>query len=54
MDERGIPDVLDRLLFAERRCCLLCSEATPERCHRRLVADRIAAAWGIGPVVHLV
>jgi uncharacterized protein (DUF488 family) len=54
MDERGVPDVLDRSLFADNRCCLLCSEAMPEQCHRRLVAERLAAAWDIGPIIHLV
>ena len=54
MDERGVPASLDRALFAERVCCLLCSEATPERCHRRLVAERLGRAWGDVEVVQLV
>ena len=54
MDERGVPRALDREMFAERPCCLLCSEATPERCHRRLVAERLAGAWDGVEVVHLV
>ena len=54
MDERGVPASLDRRLFAERPCCLLCSEATPERCHRRLVAERLAAHWPDTTVIHLV
>jgi uncharacterized protein (DUF488 family) len=33
--------------------CLLCSEATPERCHRRLAADYLAEAAGGATVVHL-
>jgi uncharacterized protein (DUF488 family) len=33
--------------------CLLCSEATPERCHRRLVATYLAEAWGGVEIVHL-
>lgn len=32
---------------------LLCSEAAPERCHRRLAAEYLAAAWGTGEIVHL-
>ena len=32
---------------------LLCSEATPERCHRRLAAEYLAAAWGDVEIVHL-
>ena len=54
MDERGVPASLDRELFAGRTCCLLCSEAMAERCHRRLVAERLARSWGGVEVVHLV
>ncbi len=54
MDERGIPQTLDRGLFAERPCCLLCSEATPDRCHRRLVAERLARHWRETEIAHLV
>ncbi len=32
---------------------LLCSEATAERCHRRLAAEHLAAAWGGLQIVHL-
>ncbi|MFF2488035.1 DUF488 family protein [Microbacterium sp. NPDC058062] len=32
---------------------LLCSEATPERCHRRLAAEYLAASWGNVEIVHL-
>lgn len=54
MDERDVPAALDLTLFAARTSCLLCSEATPERCHRRLVADRLAPALGGVSVVHLI
>ncbi len=53
MDERGIPSTLDRALFEQTACCLLCSEATPEQCHRRLVAERLAARWPNVTIVHL-
>jgi uncharacterized protein (DUF488 family) len=53
MDERGIPEELDRDLFAAKACCLLCSEATPEQCHRRLVAKRLARCWPELEAVHL-
>ena len=36
------------------RGCLLCSEATPEHCHRRLVADYLKQHWGNVEIVHLV
>ncbi len=54
MDERGVPNSLDEGMFREATCCLLCSEATPARCHRRLVAERLARAWSGVEVVHLV
>ena len=33
--------------------CLLCSEATPERCHRRLVAEYLRDRWRGVEIVHL-
>ncbi len=53
MDERGIPHTLDRADFEAGPVCLLCSEAAPEQCHRRLVAERLAAAWRDVEIVHL-
>ncbi|MCC6156558.1 MAG: DUF488 domain-containing protein [Deltaproteobacteria bacterium] len=44
MDERRAAETLDRNLFASRSA-LLCSEATAEHCHRRLVAEHLAARW---------
>ena len=54
MDARDIPAALDQALFRERACCLLCSEDTPERCHRRLVAERLAHSWGDVEIHHLI
>jgi uncharacterized protein (DUF488 family) len=54
MDVRDIPNALDRATFEGAASCLLCSEATPEHCHRRLVAERLAAAWPGTTVIHLV
>ncbi|MGB5595102.1 MAG: DUF488 domain-containing protein [Crocosphaera sp.] len=34
--------------------CLLCSEAKPHNCHRRLVADYLKQHWGNMKVHHLV
>ena len=34
--------------------CLLCSEETPEHCHRRLVAEYLKDKWGGVEIVHLV
>jgi uncharacterized protein (DUF488 family) len=53
MDERGIPQGLSRADFENKPSCLLCSEATPEHCHRRLVAERLASAWPGVEIVHL-
>lgn len=33
--------------------CLLCSEPTPDRCHRRLVAEYLAGKWGTVTIQHL-
>ncbi len=52
MQERGSIEKLDRSFFDEP-CCLLCSEATPEHCHRRLVAEAIRRRWPGTEVVHL-
>jgi uncharacterized protein (DUF488 family) len=53
MDLRGIPDALDRAAFERYDSCLLCSEPTPHKCHRRLVAERLAAHWPNVEVEHL-
>jgi uncharacterized protein (DUF488 family) len=39
--------------FAGKRICLLCAEATPERCHRRLLAEKIASVCENIQVTHL-
>ncbi|MGC1619416.1 MAG: DUF488 domain-containing protein [Candidatus Acidiferrum sp.] len=44
MKERGIPQALDVAAWSPR-AALLCSEPGPEKCHRRLVADLLAAHW---------
>ncbi len=41
------PDALDQT-------CLLCSEATPDECHRRLVAEYLSQQWGNVEIIHLV
>lgn len=53
MNERGIPGTLERGEFESLTSCLLCSEATPEQCHRRLVAERLAMHWPDVEVIHL-
>lgn len=44
MKDRRIPQSLDALSWPPR-AALLCSEPGPEKCHRRLVADLLAAHW---------
>lgn len=53
MDERGIPATLRREDFEAQVSCLLCSEATPDQCHRWLVAERLAAHWPGVEIIHL-
>jgi uncharacterized protein (DUF488 family) len=53
LDQRDIPSSLDPAVFAGHRLCLLCSEPSPAECHRRLVAQRLAANWPEVQVVHL-
>jgi uncharacterized protein (DUF488 family) len=45
MAERRVEDHLSRELFATP-AVLLCSEPTPERCHRRLVVEYLDSRWG--------
>jgi uncharacterized protein (DUF488 family) len=44
MKERGVPASLDMAAWAPK-ISLLCSEPGPEKCHRRLVGDLLAAFW---------
>ena len=46
MAERKIEDRFDPSLFDG--ACLLCSEATPHRCHRRLVCEYLNIKWAEG------
>lgn len=48
---RGIPETLDQALFDN--ACLLCSEAEPRYCHRRLVAEILRADWTDVRIHHL-
>lgn len=34
--------------------CLLCSEAAPENCHRRLVAEYLGRKWGDVEIEHIL
>lgn len=48
---RAIELQFDRSLFHQG--CLLCSEDTPDQCHRRVVAEYLQAHWGDLEIVHL-
>jgi uncharacterized protein (DUF488 family) len=52
MRERCVQDRLHRASF-DQRTALLCSEATPEHCHRRLVIEHLAQEWPDVRGVHL-
>lgn len=49
--ERRVEASLERDAF--REACLLCSEAEPEYCHRRLVAEYLRDRWGEVEILHL-
>lgn len=51
MEARRIAETVDREALAN--AVLLCSEDTPDHCHRRLVAEHLRARWGDVEVVHL-
>lgn len=50
--ERRVEETLDRSLF-EVPTVLLCSEAGPEHCHRRLALEYLDLAWDGIQSVHL-
>lgn len=53
LKSRELPERLDRALFTEKVCCLLCSEADAAHCHRRIAAEEMRMAWGDVEIVHL-
>jgi uncharacterized protein (DUF488 family) len=50
----AIPQWVERIRPLEGTVCLLCSESTPEHCHRRLVADMLVQGDARIAVKHLV
>lgn len=44
MRDRAVPESLDTAIWPSN-LALLCSEPGPEKCHRRLVAELLAARW---------
>jgi len=53
LTERNAEALGQTLLARYKAPCLLCSEATPEQCHRRLVAEFWATAIPNLQIVHL-
>jgi uncharacterized protein (DUF488 family) len=51
MRQRRIEEAVPRDVMSDG--CLLCSEDTPTNCHRRLVAEYLATAWGDIEIEHL-
>ena len=51
LEERGVAETVSREVLDG--ACLLCSEDTPEHCHRRLVAEHLQERWGDVEIVHL-
>lgn len=52
MKERRIEERIERGSLKD--ACLLCSEAKPDHCHRRLVAEYLKDRWGDVEIEHLV
>jgi uncharacterized protein (DUF488 family) len=50
--ERRIEEAIDRSLFSVPTV-LLCSEPTPEQCHRRLVLEYLSEKWQDLQAIHL-
>src|SRR5574342_828969 len=51
MKSRRIEEIIPR--ESVESACLLCSEDTPDRCHRRLVAEYLESRWGKIDITHL-
>ena len=52
LQERQVEHIIPPSLF-NKRAVLLCSEATAERCHRRLALEHLAQHWGSLNIIHL-
>ena len=58
--EAAYNDLLDRRnqldffrLYENRRVCLLCAEESPDCCHRRLLAEKVARKYDGVTITHL-
>ena len=53
MKYRDIDDYIADNYFNAEDICLLCTEVSPEYCHRRLVAEKIRDVLGDVEIIHL-
>jgi uncharacterized protein (DUF488 family) len=51
MAQRRVEETIPQAVLED--ACLLCSEAKPHHCHRRLVAEYLNRKWGHVEIVHL-
>lgn len=52
LESRNVLDKLDKSFFG-RKTCFLCSEESPDHCHRRLLAEFLQEHWENIEVLHL-
>ncbi|TFH47347.1 MAG: DUF488 domain-containing protein [ANME-2 cluster archaeon] len=52
LDTRKVLDKLDKSFF-KRKTCFLCSEASTDFCHRRLLVEYLNEHWDYVEIVHL-
>lgn len=52
MSQRRVVELFEKKYLNYNNVCLLCSESTPENCHRRLLADNLSAELDLD-IVHL-
>jgi uncharacterized protein (DUF488 family) len=52
LDRRCVLDKLDEAFF-DRETCFLCSESSPDHCHRKLLTQYLEEHWGDIEVFHL-
>lgn len=53
MEERGAVDYFNQHYAAATNICLLCSEESPEHCHRRVLAEMLAEGRSDRTIIHL-
>jgi uncharacterized protein (DUF488 family) len=54
LDSPAAADAMRNLAGRPDLVALLCAEPGPERCHRRLVAERMQRDFGLAEIAHLV